>query len=146
MPTKTIEIDFDIHRLIESERRGFEEPENAALRRLLKLPEPPSQSAPATRIEQSAVTEVEPWSWKGVQLPHGTDLRMEYAGQIVHGRVEQGRWVVEGKHYKSPSDAAGSSVKTKDGSTTNLNGWMYWEIKRPGESNWRRLQSMKPRA
>lgn len=145
MPTKTIEIDFDVHRLIELERRGFDEPENSALRRLLKLPEQPARPAPASLIDDSTPASGEPWSWKGVQLPHGTELRMEYAGQLVHGRVHQGKWRIEGKDFNSPSDAAGSSVKTKDGKSTNLNGWVYWEVKRPGDSTWHRLQSLKPR-
>ena len=32
---RTIEIDYDIHRLIQLERRSFDEPEYIALRRLL---------------------------------------------------------------------------------------------------------------
>ena len=34
---RTIKIDFDIHKRIEMERRGFDDPPNAALRRLLGL-------------------------------------------------------------------------------------------------------------
>jgi hypothetical protein len=143
---KTIEIDFDVHRMIELERRGFDEPENAALRRLLKLPALESHTQLFTKTEvQSIKPEGDAWLWKGVSLPHGTEVRMDYAGQIVHGLIEQGRWLIDGKFFKSPSDAAGSSVVTKDGTHPNLNGWMYWEVRRPGDSSWRQLQSLKPR-
>jgi negative regulator of replication initiation len=146
MPMKTIEIDFAVHRLIELERRDFDEPENAALRRLLKLPETDHavQSVTSASVEEIN-SDGDPWYWKGVRLPHGTEVRMEYAGQIVRGVIEQGRWLVNGQTYKSPSDAAGSSVVTKDGTRPSLNGWMYWEVKRPGDVSWRRLQGLKPR-
>ena len=92
---KTIDIDFDIHRLIELERNGFDEPENAALRRLLKLPD--AQIAPRqTPSNRPVPTEGQmllgrPWSGKGVTLPHGTELRMEYRGQLVRGFIGQAR-------------------------------------------------------
>ena len=145
---KTIEIDFDVHRLIELERRGFEEPENAALRRLLKLPEAVETMqemalADTTKANQKNLGNGAAWSWKGVALPHATELRMEYRGQMVRGRVEHGKWVVEGNSYTSPSDAAGSSVKTKSGERPSLNGWLYWEVKRPGDSTWRKLKGLK---
>ena len=147
---KTIDIDFDVHRLIEQERRGFDEPENAALRRLLKLPTNGAAAAGAKETNIANSDELKAaagvaWSWKGVVLPHGTDLRMDYRGQMVRGRVENGKWVVEAKFYTSPSDAAGSSVVTKDGDHPSLNGWIYWEAKRPSDVTWRKLQSLKPR-
>jgi negative regulator of replication initiation len=147
MSMKTIEIDFDVHRLIELERRGFDEPENAALRRLLKLPASHADTGLAHATpRKDAVSGGGAWLWKGVTLPQGTEVRMDYAGQIVRGTIENGRWLINGEAFKSPSDAAGSSVVTKDGTHPNLNGWMYWEVKRPGDPNWRRLQSLKPRS
>jgi hypothetical protein len=145
MLMKTIEIDFQVHRLIELERRDFDEPENAALRRLLKLPQDESSKLPAPAFAAKTDSGGEAWFWKGVSLPHGTEARMNYAGQIVRGVIENGRWQVNGMTYKSPSDAAGSSVVTKDGTRPSLNGWMYWEVKRPKDSGWRTLQSLKPR-
>ena len=146
MTMKTIEIDFDVHRLIENERRGFNEPENAALRRLLNLPAAePALATPDPGASRHREAMAGAWSWKGVTLPQGTQLRMEYAGQAVRGRIEGGQWMIEGHAYRSPSDAAGSSVVTKDGAHPSLNGWMYWEVKRPEDITWRRLDSLKPR-
>jgi hypothetical protein len=144
---KTIEIDFDIHRLIELERRDFDEPENTALRRLLKLPEQNIPTPEAAREHKGSFsTQKEngrPWSGKGVILPHGTELRMEYRGQIVRGAIDDATWLVEGVRTTSPSDAAGSAVLTKNGERPSLNGWVYWEVRRPGDGQWRALKSVK---
>lgn len=152
---RTIEIDFDIHQMIELERKGFDEPENEALRRLLKLPEkaaatatqptsaPPPVLPGLTRAMNEHVKRA--WSGKGVELPHGTELRMEYNGQVFRGSIDNGIWIVEGKRSNSPSDAASSVAVTKTGTHPSLNGWIYWEVKRPTDSNWRTLKSLKSR-
>ncbi len=139
---RTIEIDFDIHQMIELERKGFEEPEYLALRRLLKLPNSETSTEPSPSIETASGR---PWSGKGVELPHGTELRMEYNGQVFRGFIENGVWVVEGHRAKSPSDAAGSAAMTKSGTRPSLNGWIYWEVKRPNDANWRTLKSLRPK-
>ena len=74
---RNIEIDSEVHQLIENERRGCNESPNDALRRLLKIGEPkfaPERDAPAS------VPTKRSWSDKGVVLPHGTAIRMEYKG------------------------------------------------------------------
>lgn len=69
---------------------------------------------------------------------------MEYRGQIVRGVIDDGVWLVEGKQRTtSPSDAAGSAVVTKNGERPSLNGWIYWEVKRPADAHWRALKSLK---
>jgi len=153
---RTIEIDFDVHQMIELERRGFEEKENDALRRLLKLELKATTSDPAPNDKLSqpqGVKNNEPleandrrsWSGKGVELPHGTELRMEYNGQIHRGAIGDGYWVVDGVRSTSPSDAAGSVATTKNGTRPSLNGWIYWEVKRPSDAHWRALKSLKLR-
>jgi hypothetical protein len=149
---KTIEIDFQIHRLIEMERRGFEEPENAALRRLLKLA--PTDAAAVKSdilIAAGPVTTSNnhshglPWSGKGVELPHGTEIQMTYLGQKILGRIENGTWVTPAGRFTSPSDAAGGSAKTKSGDSPSLNGWIYWEVKKPGQTRWIQLKKFRNR-
>jgi len=139
---RTIEIDFDIHQMIELERKGFDEPEYLALRRLLKLPD---SDAGAETVPPVETPTGRPWSGKGVELPHGTELRMEYNGQVFRGYIENGVWVVEGHRAKSPSDAAGSAAMTKSGTRPSLNGWVYWEVKRPNDANWRALKGLRPK-
>ncbi len=140
---RTIEIDFDIHRLIELERKGFDEPEYLALRRLLKLPAPETQEEQEASISYST-QEGRSWIGKGVELPHGTEVRMTYGGKTYHGKIDDGEWVVEGVHTRSPSAAAGSAARTKDGKHPALNGWNYWEVKRPNDENFIPLKNLRP--
>ena len=140
---QTIEIDFDIHQMIELERRGFDEPQYLALRRLLKLPDPKDDQESQETTSEATIGRA--WSGKGVELPHGTKLRMEYNGRIFRGQIDNGEWVIEDNKSKSPSDAAGSVARTKDGKRPSLNGWNYWEVKRPTDKNWRALNNLRSR-
>jgi hypothetical protein len=128
---RTIEIDYDIHRLIQLERRSFDEPEYIALRRLLKLGEPTEEARAA-----AAQDRLRGWSKGGLTLPHGTELRMEYNGILHLGRIADGAWEVEGHRESSPSGAASAVARTKDGERVNINGKAYWQVRRPGDSDW----------
>ena len=50
----TIEIDFDIHKLIENERKSFDESKNDALRRLLRLGPPHVSPRPSKNADSEA--------------------------------------------------------------------------------------------
>jgi hypothetical protein len=135
----TIEIDFDVYQLIEAERRGFDEPRIAALRRLLKLP-------PKIRAESASgkILARRPWSGDEVTLVHGTKLRMSYNGRRYEGEIVDGKWVIEGKIFDSPSGAASGIALTKSGKTTRLDGWIYWEVQVPGDTVWMPIKAMRP--
>lgn len=135
---REISIDLDVHKLIEAERRSFEEPPLAALRRLLGLPELQTQAVAPSQEGRS-------WQSKGVTLPHGTLLRMSYNGREHEGRIEDGAWLVDGMTFKSPSGAACGVARTKDGKPTSLDGWGYWEVKRPSDPSWTKISSLLPR-
>ncbi|WP_311028227.1 hypothetical protein [Mesorhizobium koreense] len=138
MHLQKIDIDWDIHRLIEGERRGFDEPPYMALRRLLKLPE---LSTSADSVETSGID----WSEDGVRVPHGSHARMSYlrGRQVYEGRFLNGKLIVNGQSFDTLSAAASALAVTKDGNTTNLNGWNYWEARFPGENKWRSLKEMR---
>ncbi len=129
---RSIEIDFDVHQFIEIERRSFDEKPNAVLRRLFKI----DKDTPASPVPVSANSAGRPWSGKGVTLQHGTELRMKYNGKQHFGQIDDGEWAVEGKRFRSPSAAAGGVALTKSGRKTSLDGWIYWEAKRPGDHGW----------
>lgn len=141
---RTIEIDFDVHKLIEAERTSFDEPENVALRRLLKLGPP----VPGTKGNSSpmASSNTGAWSSKGVRLPSGTEIRMEYRGKEHRGVIDSSDWVIGSKRFKSPSAAAGGVAETKSGSQPSLDGWKYWQVKRPGDAEWIALSVLRRRA
>ena len=138
---RSIEIDFDIHRLIETERTSFAETANDALRRLLKLP---TKATPAPVNKPAGNRRA--WSHEGVTLSHGTALRMLYNKRKYEGEIVDGAWVIEGKKYDSPSGAASGVGITKSGHKTRLDGWIYWEVKQPGESQWTRISALRRKA
>lgn len=124
--TKTVEIDLDVHKLIEGERRGFSETANDVLRRLLGIDPPP---------RPGLGPEGRPWSKGGVTLPHGTRLRMTHNDREYTGVIDDGRWFVEGRYFDSPTGATAAATK-RDGSPAHVDGWNYWKVMRPGERGW----------
>ena len=134
----TIEIDFDVYKLIEAERQGFDEPRIDALRRLLKLPAKPIAEA------VNRATAGRAWSGEGVTLIHGTRLRMRYNGRQYEGEIVDGKWMIEGKTFDSPSGAASGIAITKSGNTTRLDGWIYWEVQAPSDTGWTPIKTLRP--
>lgn len=147
MKTRTIEVDFDVHKKIEAERRSFDEPENTALRRLLGLPEPPADITPVPKngniMQRISASLGGAWYGKGVELPNGTELRLDYPGVAVGGEIRNGRWNVDGETFGTPSRAACYAVSKARGSEMSVNGWLYWSVKRPTDSEWVPLNSLR---
>ena len=141
---RTIEIDFDIHKLIEVERKSFDEPPHLALRRLLGLP-PVSNEPPLSALEMPSGR---PFVQDGVELPHGSPMRMEYnrGKQVIEGKIINGKLVVNGRTFDSLSGAASELAVTKKGEATKLNGWLYWRVKLPGETGWKLLSNLRSQA
>lgn len=146
-PFRTIEIDFDLHKLIEAERQGFYDTPNDVLRRKLGLPDAKPDQDPLERLghEAHAAAEAKKGSWvgKGVMLPEGTQLRMQYNGHQHAGEIKEGEWFVGGQRFSSPSAAAGGAAKTKAGTKPSLDGWIYWEVKRPGDAEWLPIKTLR---
>jgi len=143
MQLQKIDIDWDIHKLIEGERRGFDEPPFMALRRLLKLP--PLEAAKPVAPAPSAGRA---WVEDGVEVPHGSAARMTYlrGTQVYEGQFLNGKLVVNGKEYLTLSAAADDLAVTKKGTKTSLNGWNYWEVMFPGDTKWTSLSSLRVKA
>lgn len=143
MQLAKIDIDFDIHRLIETERRDFSEPPYLALRRLLGLPE-----ADVAGLRASTPPPGRPWQEGGVEVPNGSSARMLYDRnrQIYEGQFIDGKLVVNGQHFSSLSSAANALAIRKKGGHPSLNGWKYWQVQFPGENEWRSLDAMREAA
>ena len=139
-----IEIDFDIHKLIEGERKGFDEPQYVALRRLLKLPDDRAVES----VESATVGEGRSWREGFVEIPHGALARMEYdrGRQVYEGKFLGGRIVVGSNSFESLSEAAKALAVSKKGNSPSLNGWKYWSVKLPGEHKWRTLWDLRVEA
>jgi hypothetical protein len=145
---RSIDIDFDVNKVIEVARESFSESPNDVLRRLLKIGEKSGNTkdrAPAPD-DGASMPVGRPWSGKGVTLPHGTAIRMEYNGTMHTGSIEDGEWVVGGVRYRSPSAAAGGVARTRSGSSPSLDGWIYWRAKRPGDARWVAIQKLREAA
>lgn len=141
MRLKAIEIDFDIHKMIEGERQGFHEPEYVALRRLLGLPEPTAEQSEVDVVNQDGI----PFREDGVEILHGSDARMRYmrGTQLYEGQFLDGKLVVDGVAYSTLSAAAMDLARTREGKKTNLNGWLYWEVRAPGTTRWRKISDIR---
>lgn len=139
MKLRTIEIDFDIHKLIEADRTGFDEPEYVVLRRLLGLKPKEVDIGETTSVEGN------PFIEDGVEVMHGSDARMRYqrGTQLFEGKFLDGKLVVGGNSYPTLSAAASDLARTKDGKRTSLNGWIYWEVKAPGTSRWKSMSDLR---
>lgn len=138
---RQIEIDFEIHQLIELERNSFSESPNGALRRLLGLEEEEVSDVEIISVQKGDAGL--PWSGKGVTLPHGTRVKMSYRGRQADGQIVDGKWVVEGVSSASPSDAARQAAITKEGSHPSLNGWNYWKALVPGSTKWKPINHLR---
>lgn len=138
---KTIEIDFDVHKAIENERRGFDESPNIALRRLLGLPESSVGTAQPDSDER-------PFTQEGLSIPSGSPARMSYGrgSQVFDGVFRDGALEVQGKRYPTLSAAAIDLARTKDGRKTNLNGWDLWTVKLPNSARFEKMSVLRGRA
>jgi len=146
MQLRSIDIDIDVNRHIENHRSSFGQTPNDILRRLFGLPagEPESERKSTGRAISASLSPTGDWSWKGVTLPAGTELRMTYNGRTHTGVVTGGTWQVAGATYTSPSSAADALARSREGKPVSLNGWTQWEVKKPGEKKWVVLDSLRP--
>jgi hypothetical protein len=121
----TIEIDFEVFKTLTMQRDSEETTYNDVLRKLLKLP--PKAKYPDGAEPNSVIKDSVAWNSKGVVFPSGTVFRKTYKGTLHTGKIELGKLVVNGKSFDSLSSAAMSITKS------NVDGWSFWECKRPGE-------------
>jgi hypothetical protein len=125
--SKMIEIDLEIYRLIEINRSSFDETETNILRRLLGLPPLEKPRAIGKGLNLGY----------GVILPDGTLLKGRKRRAEVQAEVRDGWIIVDGERFDSPSGAA-----KKFGGP---NGWIFWKVKRPQDSEWILLDQLRNR-
>jgi hypothetical protein len=139
MQVRPIEIDVEVFRFLEGRRTSFTQTHNDILRDLAGL----SAVKATTSMDTRNAGDQGSWSWKGVTLPNGTKLRMSYNGQTHSGEIAQGAWHVGGAIFRTPSAAAGSVARSKKGSPVSLDGWEYWEIKKPDSDRWTPIDKLR---
>lgn len=135
----TIEIDFDVFKKLTVLRETETVTYNDVLRKLLGI----SSTAPGSSTTRAAIQPFETpntsgsWTTKGVTFPAGTEFRTSYKGEIIYGRVEAGALAVNGKRFESPSSAAAAITGT------SVNGWIFWECRKPGSTAWQMIKSLR---
>lgn len=133
-----IEIDFEVFKALTSRRETESTTYNDVIRTLLKLPPAgvPSPSAEEASSISGAAGGLR-FSNRGLKLPEGTELRATYKGNVYRAQIQGGRWIdQDGNEHSSPSAAASAITGN------NVNGWRFWEARRPGETNWLKLDAI----
>jgi hypothetical protein len=127
-----IDVDFDVFKSLTVLRKNEKDTLNDVLRRL-------TNHEPAARSEFSVKQNgASGCVFKGILFPEGTDFRAAYKGKLYFGSIVGGEWKdPAGNAYSSPSQAAfaiqGSGV----------NGWTFWECKRPSDTEWIQLAKLR---
>ena len=145
---RTIEIDWQVRQVIEAERRGFDDPPNAALRRLLGIDPPelrPADASASPRVHHQIGASSASWNWKGVTLSEGTGLLVAYSEVRASGRVAGGQLTFDGEGFKTPSQAVMAVVARRRGisSAPSINGWQYLQVLLPGENRFKPLSQLR---
>ena len=146
MQRRPIDIDIEVHRHIELHRTSFRQTPNDILRKLFGLAAGDANDTGSAGEGGEPPPVTGDWSWKGVTLPSGTELRMTYNGRTHTGVVSGGAWQIAGATYTSPSGAADALGRSRGGKQVSLNGWMLWEARKPNTRTWIRLDDLRPAA
>ena len=127
----TIEIDLELHKVIEGARNNFNETASEILKRLIGA-------------ARAIAPEGKSWISKGAELPHGTQLRMTYNGKQNTAVIENGVWRLDnGESSTSPSAASWQVARTKKGGHAHVDGWHYWEALLPTETKWQSINKFR---
>ena len=129
---EAIQVDFEVWKTLTNRRSSELVTYNDVLRKLLGL----KPASHPSMVPSPVTSGVGDWISKGVHFPVGTEFRATYKGEPYSGKVEGGALVIRGDKFYSPSSAAMSITKG------SVNGWTFWEAKRPGE-NWRMLKTLR---
>jgi hypothetical protein len=127
-----IDLDFDVYKHLTLRRKSEQETYSDVIRVLLDL-EPLAEAQSGVRARENRRA----WTSKGVVFPHGTEFRAHYKGRRYDARVGDGVLICNGVQYDSPS-AAAVDIKGHP-----ANGWLFWECRRPGDSEWTLIKSLR---
>jgi hypothetical protein len=134
-----IEIDFQVFKALTNLRESEHHTYNDVIRSLLGLSESDGRHLIAGIGGALLNSGKGPNGFvaSGRFLPHGTILRARYKAAAYHASIKNGAWVNEdGDEFQSASSAARAITQT------NVNGLTFWEVKRPSDSDWSKLDSI----
>ncbi len=141
-----IEIDFEVYKALTAKRRSETHTYNEVIRELLDLDVATVVTETSfDRLGQSLAAAISGaelhhptgMAIRGIFLPNGTRLRATYKGQLHEAEIINGKWSNgDGRTHRSPSAAAQAITRT------NVNGWRFWQAKRPSDTEWRLLDAL----
>lgn len=136
MKTKEIEIDIEVYRWIEANRKSFEETENDILKRISKNVQNEDVFIPIN-IKENIMNINEGLFWKDVLLKNGLKLRKLFKGKIYYAEIKNNQIVFNNKKFHSPSAAAIELTGT------SVNGWIFWEYLNTKNNEWQLLDNLR---
>ena len=73
----------------------------------------------------------------GLAICHGTQLRGKFKGAYAYGWINDGVLEIGGRRYYSLCAALHAVTRR------NLDHWLFWECRLPGETEWQSLCGLK---
>ncbi|HNQ13463.1 MAG TPA: hypothetical protein PKH65_05830 [Bacteroidia bacterium] len=164
---KSIDVDLEVYKLIESLRVSLDETHRDILLRSLQivsnlknvqkaenskkeeftntvLMKSPNrlfeffdQKTASLRLGQNGSASRD-WIYNNIRLKEGTPLMKWFDGNKVEAKIENGGILVEGVSYQSPSAAAMAINGGK-----NVNGWVFWKFFDEKSKKWRKLNYLR---
>ncbi len=140
-----IEISFETWKALTSRRRSETHTYDDVIQEALDIDNGKTVHAALPFIEAAAsiasqislTGPAKGMSFRGLVLPNGTLLRASYKGKHHTAEIVEGKWVSEdGADFGSPSAAATAITNT------NVNGWRFWQARRPSDGEWRFLDAI----
>jgi hypothetical protein len=128
----TIAVDFEVFKEITARRTCEGVTENDVLRAALGLETKVPLKPQADGNGNGGAI------FKGVTFPEGTQFRASYKGRTYTAEIRNGLWTdSDGSVRNSPSEAA---VKVTG---KPWNGWRFWHCKRPTDSGWVLIDTLR---
>jgi hypothetical protein len=136
-------VDLEVYKQLTAAIESDGQTHNDVLRAILRLDSSPEESPleyePFERysvVAEALAASRFPNAFysRGLALEDGTLLRARYKGQNYRARIVGKKWIDEaGVERPSPSAAAHAITGN------SVNGWRFWEGKRPHDKKWQRL-------
>lgn len=128
-----IDIDFEVFKALTLRRQSESHTYNDVLHELLGI----QGNHLAVAADASQITDQQGRLFAGRFLPNGTRFRVTYKQQRYEAEIVDGELVDEAGRMHSSASAAARAV-----TNTTVNGLTFWQVKRPGDTVWRKLGAL----
>lgn len=130
-----IDIDFDVYKQLTMKREAESDSYNDVLRRMLNLEAKKTAPLNGTTLSPRSGSA---WVSKGVTFPDGTEFRATYKGRVCGAKIIQGRFIDENEKTATSLSQAARFI-----TNNSVDGWIFWEVKRPSDLEWRKAGDLR---